>query len=211
MTYLYPTLVHGWDYRRFVVSHLRKNKSQLAKIVQDEYDFTTRKINQSFSNYSAWHQRSKLLPEIVANMSEQERNTVAINELDLVKNAIYTDPEDQSAWLYYWWLLGRAPHPIALLGAYQLKDSSLIAFGFNDVIRLQKLPQILDQQGNLLSGQFYSVDGGSLWIVDLEKAVTANQVVLQADTILPSSSCKSIPHDKIWKMQIQTVMREPGK
>lgn len=76
-------VVHGWDYRRFVVGHLRKNASDdpeaLAHIVQQEYKFTTQKINQSFSNYSAWHQRSKLLPEIVASMTVEEKNQVALD------------------------------------------------------------------------------------------------------------------------------------
>lgn len=75
-------LVHGWDYRRFVVSHLVKkaqDETKIADIVKQEYEFTTRKINQSFSNYSAWHQRSKLLPDIVASMSTEEKDKVAVN------------------------------------------------------------------------------------------------------------------------------------
>ena len=27
-------------------------------------------------------------------------------EFDLVKNAMYTDPEDQSVWIYHRWLVG---------------------------------------------------------------------------------------------------------
>lgn len=139
-------------------------------------------------------------------------NYTMLIELDLVKNAIYTDPEDQSAWLYYWWLLGRAPNPIALLGAYQLADSSLIAFGFNDVIKLQQLPQILDQHGHLLSGQYYSLDGGSVWIMDLtDTTAVAKELVLDTNSVLPSSSSKSILHDKTWKIQVQPVMRGKGK
>lgn len=69
-----------------MVGHLRRlaqTEEELNKIVAQEYEFTTRKINQSFSNYSAWHQRSKLIPEIVKDMSEVERNQVA-------ENGIYT-------------------------------------------------------------------------------------------------------------------------
>lgn len=75
-------VVHGWNYRRYVVNHLKQtaeNEEEVSKIIAQEYEFTTRKINQSFSNYSAWHQRSKLLPQIVSEMGIEERNTVAMN------------------------------------------------------------------------------------------------------------------------------------
>ncbi|KAI8394326.1 uncharacterized protein BYT42DRAFT_554221 [Radiomyces spectabilis] len=100
---------HGWGYRRYVVAQLRASadEAETAQISQREFEFTTQKINQNFSNYSAWHQRSKTLPEIVEKMSTEERNAVAQNELDIIKAAVYTDPDDQSAWLYYWWLIGR--------------------------------------------------------------------------------------------------------
>ena len=64
-----------------------------------------------------------------------------------MKNAIYTDPEDQSAWLYYWWLLGRAPDNITLFGAYQMEnDPSIIILGFNDKIKFMQKPRLLNEQ-----------------------------------------------------------------
>lgn len=67
-----------------------------------KYNFDLMK--QNFSNYSAWHYRSKLLVSafpIASNKSAQIEL-----EFDFVHKALYTDPDDQSAWLYLNFLLG---------------------------------------------------------------------------------------------------------
>ena len=93
---------HCWDYRRFVVN----NSKALENSAERELEFSYNKI-QNISNYSAWHYRSKLLPIV----HPSETSTIGLNEsqrreeLQLVENAVFTDPGDSSAWFYYRWLL----------------------------------------------------------------------------------------------------------
>lgn len=53
---LVPT-VHCWAYRAWAAQ-------QAAVSPAAEFAFTTEKILENFSNYSAWHYRSKLLPRL---------------------------------------------------------------------------------------------------------------------------------------------------
>ena len=83
-----------------------KNSKDVEKSAEAELEFSYNKI-MNISNYSAWHYRSKLLPivypspESYIGLSESERR----KELQLVENAMYTDPADSSAWFYFRWLL----------------------------------------------------------------------------------------------------------
>lgn len=94
-----PRNFHGWTYRRWVL-RLQFNNNIPASEVEKELKFTTEKINQNFSNYSAWHHRVQQLKQLPLELRPQ-----LSAELEYVLQAVFMDPNDQSAWLYYTWLL----------------------------------------------------------------------------------------------------------
>ncbi|XP_023025898.2 rab geranylgeranyltransferase subunit alpha isoform X1 [Leptinotarsa decemlineata] len=83
---------HCWDYRRLLVN-------KIGITLTDELQFSTDCLNANFSNYSSWHYRS-----ILRKLDEESVGF----ELNLVQNAVFTDPADSSAWFYLRWILS---HP----------------------------------------------------------------------------------------------------
>uniref|UniRef100_A0A670Z2E5 Geranylgeranyl transferase type-2 subunit alpha n=1 Tax=Pseudonaja textilis TaxID=8673 RepID=A0A670Z2E5_PSETE len=121
-----PPAVHCWDYRRFVV--------QRSKVLpQDELAFSDRLITRNFSNYSSWHYRSLLLPQLYPDPQHQGRITeeILLKELDLVQNAFFTDPNDQSAWFYHRWLLGRGDPEPTIRCVYVNRENTSLAVAFS--------------------------------------------------------------------------------
>ncbi|RKP11805.1 hypothetical protein BJ684DRAFT_12413, partial [Piptocephalis cylindrospora] len=109
MLELDPRNFHGWDYRRFLVGRLEEAEDPqgILTLLRTEYAYTEKKISQSFSNASAWHHRSRLVPRLLAEVTgDSEAFTSFVDhEFSLIHNAMYTDPSDQSAWMYYQWLI----------------------------------------------------------------------------------------------------------
>lgn len=136
---------HCWDYRRLVGKKCKVNP-------QDELLFTNELIEKNFSNYSAWHYRSTLLPlvhpgAVAGSVDEQ----ILLKEYELVQNAAFTDPNDQSVWFYHRWLLGRGKIPLEILNICVLKPQGKIAVLLSEAakvghecklnLELNKLPQ----------------------------------------------------------------------
>ncbi|KAH9484165.1 Geranylgeranyl transferase type-2 subunit alpha [Psilocybe cubensis] len=90
----------AWDYRRYVLASMPVPRPESAELV-----YTSRKIGANFSNFSAWHQRSKTLASLWGQGKLNEEKSRE-QEFELLRNAMYTDPNDQSVWMYHRWLVG---------------------------------------------------------------------------------------------------------
>jgi len=95
-----PRNFHAWDYRRYVLASMPKKRSEKLELA-----YTSRKIEANISNFSAWHQRSKIITSLregfgIPLIKSNEE------EFELLRNAMYTDPNDQSIWMYHRWLMG---------------------------------------------------------------------------------------------------------
>ena len=55
-------VVHGWEYRRYVIANIEKTKG--VSLAKSEFDYTTTKTN-NISNFSAWHNRANLIPRLL--------------------------------------------------------------------------------------------------------------------------------------------------
>ncbi|KAL7461753.1 hypothetical protein ACHAXS_002161 [Conticribra weissflogii] len=94
------------------------SKVELQKLINAEWDFTTSKIEDNFSNGSAFHYRSKLLPLVLksrlADALEGVQGSMNFKQIcfetlklareewdSILLNAIFTEPDDQTPWWYH--------------------------------------------------------------------------------------------------------------
>uniref|UniRef100_A0A3Q2GAD0 Geranylgeranyl transferase type-2 subunit alpha n=1 Tax=Cyprinodon variegatus TaxID=28743 RepID=A0A3Q2GAD0_CYPVA len=142
---------HCWDYRRMVVK-------MSGVPVKQELDFTDRLIGSNFSNYSSWHYRSTLLPLLHPQAPDTPSQCgnpppsaspqthfhrvceeQLLKEYELVQNAFFTDPNDQSAWFYYRWLLGRAERDEMISCVYVSREEERVAVAFSRPVNAQSV------------------------------------------------------------------------
>uniref|UniRef100_A0A3B5KM27 Geranylgeranyl transferase type-2 subunit alpha n=1 Tax=Takifugu rubripes TaxID=31033 RepID=A0A3B5KM27_TAKRU len=125
---------HCWDYRRMVVK-------MSGVPVDQELAFTDRLIGSNFSNYSSWHYRSTLLPllhpESPDPPSPSGDQALVSVEYELVRNAFFTDPNDQSAWFYYRWLLGRAEREEIISCVFVSREEERVAVAFSRPVNVR--------------------------------------------------------------------------
>lgn len=168
---------HCWDYRRMVVK-----MSEVS--VEKELEFTDRLISSNFSNYSSWHYRSTLLPLLHPESPESKSPSrdaqshshrvceeQLLKEYELVQNAFFTDPNDQSAWFYYRWLLGRAEREEMISCVYVSRDEERVVVGFSRPVNAEssELFLVLDGQPQRVEWKSFHprFKQSPVWICDL--------------------------------------------
>ncbi|XP_007442241.1 geranylgeranyl transferase type-2 subunit alpha [Python bivittatus] len=166
---------HCWDYRRFVVQ-----RSQV--VPQAELAFSDSLITRNFSNYSSWHYRSLLLPQLYPDPQHQGRITeeILLKELELVQNAFFTDPNDQSAWFYHRWLLGRGDLEPTIRCVYVNREHASLAVAFSRPVAVAPASHDLIVFGDEspLVVRWRTPDGknkpGFMWLCDLPTSALNN-------------------------------------
>ncbi len=114
-----PQLTNARSTSNSLQSLCYKNGKEVFQILQKEWEFTSEKVYQNFSNGSAFHYRSKLLPLISYYNNSEElisadltqkktRSDWVQEELELIRNAIFTEPDDQTSWWYFRFIIAWA-------------------------------------------------------------------------------------------------------
>jgi len=153
---------HGWNYRRIVVAELESQALNGSSMVESEFEYTTKMIKANLSNFSAWHNRSKLIPRLLDERNSDDaarrkflddgmssaslglfKYSYQSLEFEIMKNALWVDSADQSLWFYYQFLLTAIISPAAY---------NTIVPGFNAEDRIEYVDRQLLFLNDLLDG-----------------------------------------------------------
>eukprot|EP00826_Nyctotherus_ovalis_P022658 TRINITY_DN1751_c0_g1_i14.p1 TRINITY_DN1751_c0_g1~~TRINITY_DN1751_c0_g1_i14.p1 ORF type:complete len:512 (+),score=178.98 TRINITY_DN1751_c0_g1_i14:168-1703(+) len=107
---------HCWNYKAWlleletaninrVYEDKEKREKALKEMYEREYKYTTQLISKDFSNYSTWFYRSKMLPYLFPDPTYLISVQKVREELEMLKQALYTEPKDQSCWNHHRWLM----------------------------------------------------------------------------------------------------------
>ncbi|KAG5849778.1 hypothetical protein ANANG_G00075310 [Anguilla anguilla] len=149
---------------------------------ETELQFTDRLIGSNFSNYSSWHYRSTLLPLLHPQAHERDPPSPSthshsvceeqlLKEYELVQNAFFTDPNDQSAWFYYRWLLGRAEREEMISCVYVSREGERLIVAFSRPVNALSVGLLLVVDGQPLNVDWRSAHPrfrhSPVWICEL--------------------------------------------
>ena len=136
---------HSWSYRQW----LRQN---FDIKLDDDIEYSKKLIEKDFSNYSAWFLRSWAAEKTGAPIEPEA-------ELELVWNALFTEPNDQSCWQYHDWLLRRFPqlrdqdadYMVELEAIVDDQDSKYLFLSkvYSDTLGLEEKQEIVSKLVNI--------------------------------------------------------------
>jgi len=186
---------HGWNYRRFVISGLEsllavrhivasgtsakelegQTDKQEQSILESEFAYTTKMIMSNLSNFSAWHNRSKLIPSLLdeRKATTEQRKKMFDEELAFIQQGVFTDPYDQSLWYYHHFLfseLNRTDNKAFM----HLTDSDRRAYLENEIEAIKELLEDTDDCKWVYhalvtyAAQYLEVDTGNKLVTTVE-------------------------------------------
>lgn len=153
---------NGWNYRRRIVHALETLRtgeiqklegqrtdlehSAQASMAASEFAYSTKMVKTNLSNFSAWHNRSQLIPRMLKDRKADgaARRKMLDDEMLLITEALYTDPYDQSLWFYHQYLMTTL--------SPRCPASALIVLDLTNHDRLDYLKQQLDMLKDLMDG-----------------------------------------------------------
>ncbi|XP_064295760.1 geranylgeranyl transferase type-2 subunit alpha [Phalacrocorax carbo] len=164
-----PRNFHAWEHRRALAAE-EDPEAELA--------FAGALLSRDFSNFSAWHHRGRLLaparaPGSPAGGAGALPPPRLREELELVQNAVFTDPNDQSAWVYLRCILSRASPPPRILCLYVNREDATLAVTFSRpvVVGAARSGLTVTMDGSTLEGAWRSGEGrprpSHTWLCDL--------------------------------------------
>jgi geranylgeranyl transferase type-2 subunit alpha len=110
-------------------------------------------IQSNLSNFSAWHNRSQLIPRLLEEReaSAESRKELFDGEFDLITTALYTDPYDQSLWSYHQYLMSTLD-PKSPINSADYTRKTAVLLPVTDTDRLSYLDQELENIKDMLNG-----------------------------------------------------------
>lgn len=177
-----------------------KSKGHLApetveEVIRSEFEYTSQRIEKNFSNCSAFHYRSKLIDLVLeadlreAGISRNEegeayqiRLDMARGELEMVQSAVFTEPDDQTAWWYHRFVLAWA-RPKSL-EHWTDQDSAAEAMeSFAEVLEEEKesIRELMDAEGGKCKWGLLALHMVLTELVDLEDDADRESFVEEAN------------------------------
>ncbi|XP_074023287.1 geranylgeranyl transferase type-2 subunit alpha [Numenius arquata] len=152
-----PRNFHAWEHRRALGAE-EDPEAELA--------FASALLSRDFSNFSAWHHRLRLLaPARPADPPGTGGHGGALPphrlraELELIQNAVFTDPTDQSPWVYLRCVLSRATPPPRIICLYVSREEATLAVTFSRPVLVGEGQLKATCDGSALEGAWRSGEG----------------------------------------------------